>query len=62
MHAKHSSFFELHGVSTWLSTMQDLDTAKQSQTVDLYLFSLLFFLLNTGESSLKLYHVHITIS
>ena len=43
MHTKHSSFFELHGVSTWLSTMQDLDTAKQTQTVNFYLFSLLFF-------------------
>lgn len=43
MHVKHSDFFELHRVSTWLSTMQDSNTAEQTQTVDLYLFSLLFF-------------------
>lgn len=33
---KHPNFFELHRVSTWLSTMPDLDTAEQTQTVDLY--------------------------
>lgn len=43
MPVKQSSFFELHRVSAELSTVQDLDTTKQTQTVDLYLFSLLFF-------------------